>query len=282
MFSKALLESEKPRGLSKLEQDQYKVLLEDQAFPFEDNAIKFYEKNVLHTKQGIFDDWVRNSYTHSSCYFRRDTTVTRCWSPISMSCTKGIFVLFVALAGCAVSPDRGTSDSAQLTDHAAAEVADKEIALFQQAITSLNNAELDNAEADFKELTRSRPGLAGPWINLALIDIKKNNIGGAEKNVAQALDRNPKMPQVYNLLGVLEVSKGNMVKAVEHYRQAISLKADYAVAHYNIALLHDTYLHDNATAVQHYKRYLELTNHADKKTAEWVAELERSLSRGAQ
>ena len=61
-FSKSLLESERPKGLSAIERDQYKALLEDQAFPFEDNAIKFYEKNIQHTKQGIFDQWVRDSY----------------------------------------------------------------------------------------------------------------------------------------------------------------------------------------------------------------------------
>lgn len=60
-FSKSLLESERPMGLSAIERDQYKALLEDQAFPFEDNAIKFYEKNILHTKEGIYDEWIHNS-----------------------------------------------------------------------------------------------------------------------------------------------------------------------------------------------------------------------------
>lgn len=68
-FSRALLESDKPKGLTKLELEQYKVLLEDQAFPFEDNAIKFYEKNIQYTKQGIFDDWVRNSYSQLKILF---------------------------------------------------------------------------------------------------------------------------------------------------------------------------------------------------------------------
>ena len=68
-FSRALLDSERPQGLSAIEREQYKVLLEDQAFPFEDNAIKFYEKNILHTKQGIFDEWVGSSYTRLKSLF---------------------------------------------------------------------------------------------------------------------------------------------------------------------------------------------------------------------
>ena len=60
-FSKALLDSERPRNLNAADLEQYKILLEDQAFPFEDNAIKFYEKNLSHIKQGVSNDWTRKS-----------------------------------------------------------------------------------------------------------------------------------------------------------------------------------------------------------------------------
>lgn len=199
-----------------------------------------------------------------------------------MSCTRIILLLLVALTGCAGTSTHHPPQAPALANGATAETADKEITLFQQAITSLNNAELEKAESDFKALTKSRPGLAGPWLNLALIDIKKKDMASAEKNLAVALERNPSMPQAYNMLGFIETSKGSMTKAVAHYQKAISLKSDYAIAHYNLALMHDIYLHDNATAVTHYKRYLELTNNQDKRTADWVAELERGLARGSQ
>ena len=60
-FSKSLLDSERPRNLNAAELEQYKILLEDQAFPFEDNAIKFYEKNLSHIKQGVSNDWIKKS-----------------------------------------------------------------------------------------------------------------------------------------------------------------------------------------------------------------------------
>lgn len=60
-FSKALLESERPRHLGAAELEQYKILLEDQAFPFEDNAIKFYEKNLSHIRQGVSNEWTQKS-----------------------------------------------------------------------------------------------------------------------------------------------------------------------------------------------------------------------------
>lgn len=185
---------------------------------------------------------------------------------------------FAMVAGCAGAPATQTRGETR-DDVTTAAVADQEIELFRRAITSLNNAELDRARTDFQQLARSRPALAGPWINLALIDIKKNDFAAAETHLAKALERNPGMPQAYNMLGFIEVARGNMSKAMEHYQKAVALKQDYALAYYNMGLLHDIYLHDTAKAVQHYKRYLELTNHQDKKTADWVAELERGLAR---
>ena len=68
-FSKSLLDSERPKNLNAAELDQYKILLEDQAFPFEDNAIKFYEKNLSYIKQGITNDWIKKSLAQLKLLF---------------------------------------------------------------------------------------------------------------------------------------------------------------------------------------------------------------------
>lgn len=62
-FSKALLQSERPRHLNKDELEQYQILLEDQAFPFEEKAIEFYEINMTHVKDDVYDEWVKLSHT---------------------------------------------------------------------------------------------------------------------------------------------------------------------------------------------------------------------------
>ena len=61
-FGKSLLGSQRPKKLSKLELEQYNVLLEEQAFPFEEKAIELHETNVKRSAQGVYDDWVRQSY----------------------------------------------------------------------------------------------------------------------------------------------------------------------------------------------------------------------------
>jgi len=60
-FSRALLESERPRGLSSEEREQYDILLEEQAFPFEEQAIKLHEVNYRRIHEGMYDHWIKAS-----------------------------------------------------------------------------------------------------------------------------------------------------------------------------------------------------------------------------
>ena len=58
----ALLASERPAGLSAEELEQYDLLLEEQAYPFEEKAIGIHETNTHRAAEGIYDQWVRRSY----------------------------------------------------------------------------------------------------------------------------------------------------------------------------------------------------------------------------
>lgn len=61
-FGRALLDSQRPKGLKKAELEQYDVLLEEQAFPFEEKAIELHEANARRAAGGIYDQWVKSSY----------------------------------------------------------------------------------------------------------------------------------------------------------------------------------------------------------------------------
>lgn len=61
-LSRALLDSPRPRGLSAEEQVQYKLLLEEQAFPFEEKSIEIHETNIRRASNGVYDSWVQRSY----------------------------------------------------------------------------------------------------------------------------------------------------------------------------------------------------------------------------
>jgi cellulose synthase operon protein C len=61
-LGKDLMSSERPKNLSKDELEQYDVLLEEQAFPFEEKAIKLHELNTARAKDGTYDEWVQKSF----------------------------------------------------------------------------------------------------------------------------------------------------------------------------------------------------------------------------
>lgn len=61
-FGVALMESERPAGLNEEELEQYDILLEDQAYPFEEKSIAMHESNVARIPQGVFDKWVQKSF----------------------------------------------------------------------------------------------------------------------------------------------------------------------------------------------------------------------------
>jgi len=60
-FSVALLESERPRNLNGEELEQYDILLEEQAYPFEEKAIDVHEANAQRIVDGLYDEWVKKS-----------------------------------------------------------------------------------------------------------------------------------------------------------------------------------------------------------------------------
>ena len=61
-FSKDLLDSERPANLSAEELDQYNILIEDQAFPFEEKAIEFHEINVARSNDNTESEWIKESF----------------------------------------------------------------------------------------------------------------------------------------------------------------------------------------------------------------------------
>ena len=60
-FSKALTESERPVGLSPQEMQEYELAIEEQAYPFEEKAIKVHEKNLELISIGIYNEWIDKS-----------------------------------------------------------------------------------------------------------------------------------------------------------------------------------------------------------------------------
>jgi tetratricopeptide (TPR) repeat protein len=60
-FSKALTLSERPEGLTPLEMEQYELAIEEQAYPFEEQAIAVHESNLKLMALGVYNAWIEKS-----------------------------------------------------------------------------------------------------------------------------------------------------------------------------------------------------------------------------
>ncbi|MEJ2257303.1 MAG: tetratricopeptide repeat protein [Woeseiaceae bacterium] len=61
-FSSDLMDSDRPVDLAADALEQYEILLEEQAFPFEEKAIDLYVANTERAADGVYDEWVRKSF----------------------------------------------------------------------------------------------------------------------------------------------------------------------------------------------------------------------------
>lgn len=60
-LARDLMASERPRGLNDLEIQQYNILLEEEAFPFEDKATELHEVNYQRIAEGVYDQWIKRT-----------------------------------------------------------------------------------------------------------------------------------------------------------------------------------------------------------------------------
>jgi hypothetical protein len=60
-FSRSLLESERPAALNAAALQKYEDQLEEEAFPFEEKAIAFHEKNLELMSGGTYSAWTEKS-----------------------------------------------------------------------------------------------------------------------------------------------------------------------------------------------------------------------------
>lgn len=189
-----------------------------------------------------------------------------------------LFIIALLLASC--SATNQTSSPVATSGLNPNEQSESEHAKYKKAISLLNNNKLDAAKEIFLQFNEERPELAGPYANLAIIALKQEQPKKALELVQICLSKNSKLPQALNLLAYLEQRKGEAQSAEKHYLEAIKYKNNYALAHYNLALLYDIYFQDIAKAIPHYEIYLKLTNYKDKNTADWLEQIKRTKGNG--
>ena len=269
-----LLASERPKKLSDEEREQFDALLEEQANPFEEQAIAIHEVNAKRTMDGIYDESVRRSFQALAELSPARYAKTEQWGELQRT----LGAPPAATAPATATPPAGAAPSAAnaapvaVAPPAPAALPAGATADFSRAIAAALSGKTTDAELGFKQMELQYPQLAEPSINLGIVLQGEGKLAEAAEALQRATERAPGNAAAWTELGLVRRALGKFPEAKAAYLQAIAADAGYAPAHRNLGVLLDLYLGDPAAALPEFEQYKQLSGE-DKPVSGWIAEL---------
>lgn len=98
------------------------------------------------------------------------------------------------------------------------------------------NGRLDEAREQFKKAIDLSPGYSDALLNFGNVCLDLGDRDAAWPALQQAHFQLPNDPRPFNGLGTVKRQEGNFIEAIEFYDQALGMRPNYALAHYNKAL----------------------------------------------
>jgi cellulose synthase operon protein C len=251
-----LLASERPGKLSAEEREQFDALLEEQAFPFEEQAIAIHDVNARRTVDGIYDESVRKSFQALAEMSPARYAKTEQWGEL----------LRTLGTPAVVAPPVSAAPPAVVALPAGAS------ADFARALSAALSGKVTDAELGFKQMELQYPQLPEASINLGIVLQGEGKLAEAAEALQRATERAPGNAMAWTELGLVRRALGKFPDAKAAYTQAIAVDASYAPAHRNLGVLLDLYLADPAAALPEMEQYRQLSGE-DKPVSGWIAEL---------
>ncbi len=204
-FGQALMESDRPAGLSADELEQYDLLLEEQAFPFEEKAIGIHEKNARLAADGVFDEWVQRS--------------------------------FAALAQ--MKPGRYARKESSAGPDVSATTPPELVPQFAAARVSLDAGRTEEAQQVLEAALALDPTNAGGLNRLGVAERRLGHFAQARAAYERAIAADPVYAEPErNLAVLLDLYMGDPAQALEHYvrYQSLAGEVDTEVAAWLVEL----------------------------------------------
>src|SRR5580658_69992 len=97
--------------------------------------------------------------------------------------------------------------------------------------------DLATAEVRFALAIEYHPRFTEAWVNLGLVELGRGNLVRAKKDFERARDLNNDLPTPHHALGLLFDRRGQAKVAAYHYREALKVDPGFAPARANLARL---------------------------------------------
>jgi tetratricopeptide (TPR) repeat protein len=201
-FSQSLLDSERPAGMTQTELNSYELLIEEEAYPFEDQAIAVHEANYEFMQTGIYNAWIQRSLDELAAvmparYAKHETS-------------EGLLRSVDMYAYRAP----GSEEAPEFTIVETAPVSDEYRAAFFEAITLFGNDERESSIDKLTFLTSESPMIAASHINLGIAHHVAGNLEAAEQHLqdALALSVAARHPVVHTELGIIYRKLGEQLR----------------------------------------------------------------------
>ena len=267
-FSQSLLDSERPTGMSQTELNSYELIIEEEAFPFEEQAIAVHEANYELMLTGIYNHWIQESLDKLAALL-----------PARYAKQEASEGLLRSVDTYAYRTP-GTSETPVLAITETAPISDAYRAAFAEAIGLLDAGQRQSSIDKLTFLTSESPMIAASHINLGIAYHMTGELEAAEERLqnALALDIAARHPVVHTELGIIYRKLGRFADARSSYEAALAASPDYHFARRNLGILCDLYLADTECALREYESYMA-TIPDDDEVAIWIADVSYRMSR---
>jgi len=282
-LGKDIMKSERPKKLAAEQLDEYNSLLEEQAFPFEEQAISTHEINTRRVRDNVYDDGVKKSYAalaelKPGRYGKTEMAIEFVDAPVPPpGPVQAPPPVVAAPADSTAPPAKGSKKS---KDAPAPEPAGPVVpnasaranSDFARVLQMMRSGDSTQAILEFQVMTQAYPELPGPYTNLGLLYRKTNQLAESEAALAKATERAGWDAATWTEYGLTLRQAGKFAEARAAYESALKANPSYAPAHRNLGVLLDLFLEDPVMAQAEFETYKTLTGE-DKPVSGWLAEL---------
>ncbi len=189
----------------------------------------------------------------------------------------GTLSIALMLTACSHTPEQPSDSSSSVSADSDLSTLQREAVARAKALA--NRGDYPSARNTLERLLEQQPRHPELWANLAALYYQMAEPEAFTQALKQARQLAPDNAQVMNLEGTLALEKGHVDTAKDWFTRALKSEPEHPEAHYNLALIYDTYYQNLRRAVHHYQAYLKFNAEPDKATADWLKQLERALER---